>query len=189
MTCTPPAPAPSNDAALAEPPHAKLGPVPQGRVGPVITGLVTASSAANHSSCESSTTAPDRTGSTHEKSCGLPEYLIWSQRTVWRVDTENAIRWSVTTVVSVGGAKQPPHARACLGAATSADAATSTVNAMTVERRNGRFTGFDHYAPSAGVRPPMRPACAAPTRFSFRSRVATAQFNPRRRVGRPSVAR
>jgi hypothetical protein len=105
-------------------PHEKPGPLPllllpQLGVGPVMTGLLNASSAAKNSSCESWICAPACTGRTHAKSCGEPEYWIWSQSTDCCGEIENAIRCPVTTVTcrGVGGEKHPPHA--CAGRAGS----------------------------------------------------------------------
>src|SRR5579883_2876992 len=131
-------PAPDALFTAADPAHPTPGPPPppQFGCGPVMTGWVTASSAANHSSCDSCTTVPGLTGSTHAKSLGLPAYLIWSHSTVCCVDTEKAIRWSVTTVLSCGAGlwKHPPQARACGSPATviAATAATASRDETSV---------------------------------------------------------
>src|SRR5262245_36230216 len=100
-----------NPLALELPPQPNPPPpLGDGGGGPVITGWVLASSAPIHASRESSTWVPCLTGSTQANSRGSPEYWIWSHKTVCVGETAKAMRWSVTTVVSVGGMKQPPHA-------------------------------------------------------------------------------
>src|SRR6266568_2320885 len=79
--------------------------------GAMIVGVLYASSDEMNSSCASCTfTLAAWTGRTQANSAGLPVYVNWSHRMERCDEMEKTIRCALTTVTSVGGRKQPPHA-------------------------------------------------------------------------------